>query len=201
MGLCFKIWDTGAVRAPPGSQCPTQNYMGELSTFSVTEGWEGVWPPLTCGPNTQASDFIIYNIIPLAPRGVGAGIAGALQRGEGGSGYSALAPTRSAPRESRRGCRVCPKLCLSPLSPARPGDWSSPSATLELLLRGPHAPQNKGLAGGCAVERRGQNFRAPGGEPSRAGGSHPRRHPRAPVFPGKFLALLSGTTSFTGGRR
>lgn len=30
MGLCFKMWDECV---PPGSQGPTQNYIGELSTF------------------------------------------------------------------------------------------------------------------------------------------------------------------------
>lgn len=41
MGLCFKIWDTGAIKDPSGSQSPTPNYNRALSTFSGTEvmGW------------------------------------------------------------------------------------------------------------------------------------------------------------------
>lgn len=37
-GLCFKIWDTGKLRAPAGSQGPTQNCPGALPTPSGTEG-------------------------------------------------------------------------------------------------------------------------------------------------------------------
>lgn len=72
MDLCFKMWEMDAIRVPPGSQSPTQNYTGALSTFSGTEGTGGSYGVTSGQVRFKPTGTQTNNIIPHAlgaPRG------------------------------------------------------------------------------------------------------------------------------------
>ena len=158
MGLCFKIWDTGAIRDRPGRQSPTQNYTRGHSTFSGTEAMGGVMGSALakCGSNPQASKLIKSSLLLGVLRGCW------WNRWHAGRRWRRLWLKSSRPHtpltaRTQAGLRgvFCPN--SSPFFPQLdrllqcPGAWSPAAPTLVLL--GPRAPRRMELVGGRARRR------------------------------------------------
>lgn len=165
MGLCFKIWDTGAIRDRPGRQSPTQNYTRGHSTFSGTEAMGGVMGSALakCGSNPQASKLIKSSLLLGVLRGV---LVESLARRKAVEETLAkeLSPPHAPHCENAGGAAGCLlSQLISLFSPARP---TSPMPR-SLVTGGPNAglagaprPSEDGARGRArTAERRGRSSR------------------------------------------